>query len=231
MNDEIERLRRLYTTQYSSDPQDRNYIWHPLNRVAIYFRQAQERAISDLIRKNNLDIKNLRVLDVGCGTGGLLRYLACLGIVPGQLHGLDLLESRIATAQLLSPPGMSLLAGNAETLPYADDSFDLLAQFTVFSSILDAQLRRRIAAEMTRVLKKTGQLLWYDMYNLRSANLHNLSMAEIRQLFPDYAIRYLKAMHPIYASRMASRAYLFVYLLEYLPGFPKTHYLALLQKQ
>ncbi len=44
MIDEIGRIEELYATQYNLDPQDRNYVWNPLNLVSIYFRQCHGRA-------------------------------------------------------------------------------------------------------------------------------------------------------------------------------------------
>jgi len=48
--------------------------------------------------------------------------------------------------------------GNAEELPYEDESFDIVMQFTVFTSILDNEMKIRIAKEMLRVLKPKGIL-------------------------------------------------------------------------
>ena len=110
MTDEIERLRKMYATQYNPDPQDRNYIWNPLNPVSIYYRQAQERAIADLFRRNYPSLSKLNVLDIGCGSGGLLRFLASLGIPPNQLSGIDLMKNRIKAARQLAPPGMTLFS-------------------------------------------------------------------------------------------------------------------------
>jgi ubiquinone/menaquinone biosynthesis C-methylase UbiE len=230
MTDEIERLRHMYATQYNPDPQDRIYIWHPLNPVSIYYRQAQERAMADLFRRNDLNLSKLHVLDIGCGNGGLLRYLASLGIPPNQLSGIDLMNYRITAACRLAPPGTTLLVGNAETLPYPEQCFDLVVQFTVFSSILDAQLRQRVATEMMRVLKRGGHVLWYDMYKTRNTSLHSITISEISQLFPGMEVRYLQRLHPIYVTRILSFGRFFATLWESLPGLPKTHYLILLQK-
>jgi ubiquinone/menaquinone biosynthesis C-methylase UbiE len=230
MTNEIERLRQKYATQYNPDPQDRNYIWHPLNPVSIYYRQAQERAISDLFREIDLSLTQLHVLDIGCGTGGLLRFLASLGMPPDQLNGIDLMHYRITTARQLAPPGMSLVVGNAGTLPYPEKCFDLVVQFTVFSSILDTQLRQLIATEMMRVLKTGGCILWYDMSKSRDSTLHILPIPAIRLLFPGMKILHTQALHPIYATRILRYGRFITLLWEILPGIPKTHYLILLQK-
>jgi len=230
MTNEIDRLRHMYSTQYNPDPQDRNYIWHPLNPISIYYRQAQERAIAELFRKNKLSLPDLHVLDIGCGNGGLLRYLASLGIPPNQLSGIDLMSNRITAASQLVPLGISLIAGNAESLPYTDHFFDFITQFTVFSSILDTQLRHRIADEMMRVLKTDGYVLWYDFYKTHNANLHSTSIQEAQQLFPGMAVRYLQRMHPVNITRIMRHSRFLAGLLELLPGTPKSHCLILFQK-
>jgi ubiquinone/menaquinone biosynthesis C-methylase UbiE len=230
MTNEIERLQKLYTNQYNPDPQDRNYIWHPLNPISIYFRQAQERALADLFRRNFSSLSQLNVLDIGCGSGGLLRFLANLGLSPGQLSGIDLMEYRIRAACRLSPPGIAFLIGNVEVLPYPEGCFNLVAQFTVFSSIQDFHLRLQVASEMMRVLQSGGRILWYDMFRTRNVSLHKLPLPEIRELFPGMEILHLKKLHPIYATQILKYGRFISEIWENLPGVAKTHYLILLQK-
>lgn len=229
MNDEIERLRNKYTTQYPSNLQDRSYIWHPLNPIAIYYRQAQERAIADLFRNIELDISKIKTLDIGCGNGRFLRFLAELGASPDLLYGIDLIDDRISMARLLAPTGMTLQVGNAETLPWADHSFDLVSQFTVFSSILDGDLRRRLALEMKRVLKPGGYILWYDMQRTSNVNLHGLPISEIQQLFSGMVIRHTQRLHPIRATQIVRNGRLLSMIWECLPGIPRSHNLVFLQ--
>jgi ubiquinone/menaquinone biosynthesis C-methylase UbiE len=230
MTDELERLRKLYDTQYRPDPQDRDYIWNPLNPVSIYFRQAQERAIADLVRKYFPNFSKLLVLDIGCGSGRWLRYLASLGASPDRLKGIDLMEYRVKAARLLAPSGVTFSVGNGDSLPYSDKCFNLIIQSTVFSSIQDAKLRQRMAAEMMRVLQTGGHILWYDMYRTRNATLHPLALAEIRGLFSGCEIRSVQKFHPIYATRVLRYGRFTSAIWESLPGIPKTHYLVLLQK-
>jgi len=54
--------------------------------------------------------------------------------------------------------------GDASRLPFKDGSFDIVMQFTVFTSILDREVKKAVATEMLRVLKADGIILWYDYH-------------------------------------------------------------------
>jgi ubiquinone/menaquinone biosynthesis C-methylase UbiE len=129
----------------------------------VFYRHAQEYALVSLLNQAGLDLENMRLLDLGCGTGGLLRFLTNLGANPGRLQGVDLLDYRVKQARSLCNQETGICMGDGGALPYQSQVFDLVSQFTVFSSILDEELRREAAAEITRVMKPGGYLLWYDM--------------------------------------------------------------------
>lgn len=61
-----------------------------------------------------------RVLEVGCGTGAVLRELN----TPASLHGLDLEPASLAECRIHAP-AVSLTQGDGFSLPYADKSFDI----------------------------------------------------------------------------------------------------------
>jgi ubiquinone/menaquinone biosynthesis C-methylase UbiE len=61
-----------------------------------------------------------RVLEVGCGTGAILREMS----VPA-LHGLDLEADSLAECKIHAPAA-SLTQGDAHFLPYPDQSFDIV---------------------------------------------------------------------------------------------------------
>src|SRR5262245_13163874 len=69
-----------------------------------------------------------RVLDVGCGTGVFLALIAERGAEP---HGIDASEALMALARERLPKA-DLRVGDMESLPYEDDSFDLVTGFTSF---------------------------------------------------------------------------------------------------
>lgn len=63
-----------------------------------------------------------KVLDVACGTGGWLKVCAGHG---AQVSGVDLSDKAIEVCKSLMPAG-NFFAQPAETLPFADNSFDVV---------------------------------------------------------------------------------------------------------
>ncbi|MDO4581922.1 MAG: class I SAM-dependent methyltransferase [Bacillota bacterium] len=91
------------------------------------------------------------VLDVGCGRGETLRWLAA--------HSEYRLSGVEADAEYAAI--CNAVVGRAEQLPFADGSFDALLLQCVFS-LLDEP--KRAAQEAWRVLRAGGVLLLCDLY-------------------------------------------------------------------
>ena len=62
-----------------------------------------------------------RVLEVGCGTGAILREIKS----PASPHGLDLEPASLSICRIHAPTA-SLTCGDAHFLPYPDQSFDIV---------------------------------------------------------------------------------------------------------
>ena len=93
----------------------------------------------------------------------------------------------IARVRLCSPDrGADIRTGNAANCHGPTRSFDIVSQFTVFTSILSPELRRAIAAEMIRVTRPGGVVLWYDfrVNNPRNDQVRRVGARELRELFP-----------------------------------------------
>ncbi len=104
-----------------------------------------------------------RVLDVGCGTGYLLRRLA--GRVPQalELAGLDAAPGMIERARAMAADSrMRFATGTAEALPYPDQTFDLVVSTTSFDHWAD---QRAGLAECARVLVPGGHLVLIDQFS------------------------------------------------------------------
>lgn len=99
------------------------------------------------------------ILDVGCGTGKLLR--AAETRFPGaRLEGVDPANEMVKHAQTTSPNGTVLFRqASAEALPFPDASFDLVFSTMTFHHW---QNQARGAAEVARVLTPGGRWLLAD---------------------------------------------------------------------
>ncbi|HUC04188.1 MAG TPA: class I SAM-dependent methyltransferase [Acidimicrobiales bacterium] len=104
-----------------------------------------------------------RVLDVGCGTGMLLRMLAeqlpqCL-----ELVGLDPAPAMVGVARSRArDPRLAFSVGQAEHLPHPDGSFDLVVSTTSFDHWEDQGAGLR---ECARVLRPEGRLVVSDLFS------------------------------------------------------------------
>jgi len=200
------------------------------NPACVFMMQEQEREILALLRQHQReDLRNQKILEVGCGTGGNLRRLIKWGASPENVSGLDLLQDNIDQAQRLSPNGVSLYCGNAADIPFSDSSFDLVVQVTVFSSILDSGMKRRIAQQMLRVLKTGGAILWLDFFfnNPRNPDVRGVGRNEIHSLFPDCTTKIRRVnLAPPLVRLLAPRSWLLCDVLSGL-AFLDTHYLGL----
>jgi ubiquinone/menaquinone biosynthesis C-methylase UbiE len=106
----------------------------------------------------------LSVLDVGCGLGGSVRYLASEHEC--NVTGIDLTEEYVNVATALSKlVGLENKAqfhhASALELPFEDEIFDLIWTEHVQMNIED---KRLFYGEIFRVLKPGGRLLFHDIF-------------------------------------------------------------------
>ena len=110
-----------------------------------------------LVREYMGDVAGLRVLEVACGRGGFLRLLVNAGAVvtgcdfsAAALHATD---SKLATNGPVHP--VSLIQGDAQSLPFAGNSFDVVVSCETIEHLPDVQAGLN---EMFRVTRPGGKL-------------------------------------------------------------------------
>jgi ubiquinone/menaquinone biosynthesis C-methylase UbiE len=104
-----------------------------------------------------------RVLDVGCGTGYLLRRLADRCPDAAELTGVDPASAMIAAARAAAADDrLRWREGTAEALPFADGAFDLVVSTTSFDHWADQRAGLR---ECARVLAPGGWLVLTDLFS------------------------------------------------------------------
>jgi SAM-dependent methyltransferase len=225
---EAERIRAEYDRRARQLPPDL-YGWNrPVNQF--FYTQTFRACVDGLTRAGMFPLHGKRVADIGCGMGNWLLDFVKWGASPTNLAGIDLDLSRIRQAQTRLPAA-DILEGDASGLPWPDASFDLVTQFTVFTSILDPGMKRRLAAEMLRIVKPGGLILWYDFRfnNPNNPNVRGISRREIADLFPQSSIQFRRlTLAPPLARKIVPISWTAALLLESIPLL-RTHELAMIR--
>ena len=228
-NSDIKRLRQAYNHRSAQFGNSDYYSFH--NPTNLFFIHQRERQILNLLKAEGVgQLVGKHILEIGCGGGGVLLDFLRYGAHPGCIFGIDLLHNRLGAAHQ-QLPGSYFANADAQTLPFPSGGFDLLLQFTAFSSILDHQVKQNMADEMLRMMKEDGCILWYDFWwNPTNPQTAGIKPNEIRGLFPgcEFLFRKITLAPPI-ARRVVPVSWPFALFLESLKIF-NSHYLVLIRK-
>jgi ubiquinone/menaquinone biosynthesis C-methylase UbiE len=221
------RIREAYARRQGGT----RYSW--FNSGHVFMAQEIERRLLALLARYGFaPLNTQKILEVGCGTGYWLREFIKWGARPENIVGIDLLADRIGEAGRLCPKGVQLQCGSAEEILFPDETFDLVLQSTVFTSVLDSGMKQRMAAEMFRVLKQEGLVLWYDYHvnNPWNPDVRSVRRREIYQLFHGCRIELQRlTLAPPLARFLAPYSWLACYMLAKIPLLC-THYLGVIRK-
>jgi ubiquinone/menaquinone biosynthesis C-methylase UbiE len=153
----VTRTEEVYS-RYSRDPRKQR-AWAAGNPGNVAIRDELLAAVLEL---GNPQLRGAGdILDVGCGTGWLLRALADAGVAPARLHGVDAQESRVQAARE-ALPGATIEVGDARRLAFDESSCELVTMMTLLSSLPSREGIRAALAEGRRILAPGGLLLVYE---------------------------------------------------------------------
>jgi SAM-dependent methyltransferase len=226
---ERERIRLEYQRRAQAENLDLNAPWQP---SAWFMLDGRNRTAAVMLHRMGVFPKSGdQCLEVGFGSLGWLSELIGWGVRESDLHGVELDPSRALKARQVLPVA-DLRTGDAVELPWDDGTFRLAISSTLFTSILDQDVRRLVADEIVRVLAPGGALLWYDFAydNPANRNVRGIGRAEIRRLFPmlQGKIRPVTLAPPL-ARLLAPNSWTLATFLEAIPLL-RTHLMAVLIK-
>jgi ubiquinone/menaquinone biosynthesis C-methylase UbiE len=205
-----------------------------LDPGTLFLVQERERLLLKRLREHGRDsLADKKILEVGCGSGQWLREFIKWGASPSNITGIELRPEPLSSASRLCPSGVRFHHMNGIKLEFPDESFDLVLQSMVFTSVLNERIRYRMAEEMLRVVKKTGSIIWYDFFvdNPWNSNVRGVRKAEIKRLFPNCSIELerVSLVLPL-AKTVAPWSWFACHLLNGLRCV-NAHYLGLIHKK
>lgn len=113
---------------------------------------VKKRLLDDVAMKLELSLKH-HVLDVGCGTGMILRRIAPR---VASITGVDLSVDMLAVGRHNPMSNVTLLQANAAQLPFKNQVFDRVLCYFVIANFLDDDFTQRVLAQLIRVTRKGG---------------------------------------------------------------------------
>ncbi|HMK80915.1 MAG TPA: bifunctional 2-polyprenyl-6-hydroxyphenol methylase/3-demethylubiquinol 3-O-methyltransferase UbiG [Xanthobacteraceae bacterium] len=148
--DEAEVARFAALADEWWDPRGKMAVLHKFNPVRLaYIRDAACRHFARNAKQLDC-LKDLRILDIGCGGGILSEPLARLG---ASVVGADPAEKNIAAAKLHAAQGglaIDYRASSAEALADAGERFDIVLAMEVVEHVADVKLFVARCAEMVK---------------------------------------------------------------------------------
>lgn len=229
LKSEPELVAERYACRQSLD--DRYSMLNPAVWQSVQERQRV--LINFLIRHVRKPLNKVRVLEVGCGSGGNLLELLRMGFAAENLFGIELLPERATLARHNLPAATILHEGDAATLPLEAGGFDIVYQSTVFTSLLSTPFQEKLAAKMWDWVCPGGGILWYDFIynNPINPDVRGVPPKRVQELFPEgrIIVRRVTLAPPI--SRRVCRIHPAAYhLLNAIPCL-RTHILCWIGKE
>ena len=174
------------------------------------------------------DLSEIKFMEIGAGTGDNIFFFARRGIKWNNIWANELLADRFEVLKAKFSE-CNLLEGDASKLDFKNE-FDIVFQSTVFTSVLDNNLKQQLASKMLEMVKSEGIILWYDfMYdNPRNKHVKGINKSEIKNLFAK--ANEIKFRKVTLAPPISRRFYKIYHLLNTFFPFLRTHVIAVIKK-
>ncbi len=135
---------------HSDRSMDADNFGHSVHAVLdLPSRRLKARKILDVMHLAS-NRAGLRLLEVGCGSGGISNYLGTLPGSPFVVDAVDVEDNRLVH------DGYRFTKVSSVVLPFADASFDAVISNHVVEHVGDMEVQHRHLCELRRVLRSGG---------------------------------------------------------------------------
>lgn len=222
--EETERIKKHYQDYTNNLTVDIN------STHAIYNNQIVKERLNlfkQIIASKFKNTEKLKFMEIGAGAGSNIPFFSSMGIIDENIYANELVEDRSQKLKL-NFPNIHVLPGDALQLDM-ENTFDIVFQSTVFTSILDLNFKKKLAKNLWKMTKTDGIVLWYDfMYDSpNNKSVKGIDKSEIKLLFNESKnIDFFKVTLAPPIGRRFQNLYSFLNSFSFL----RTHVIAVIHK-
>jgi SAM-dependent methyltransferase len=172
--------------QYERRKTDKKIKVYAENFYFNHFAQSErELAYTKIIKKRFSSTDSIKLLEIGAGTGNNIFIFKRIGLKWDNIYANELLPDRFNELRNTFPMIKTYEGDACGIENNMENSFDIVFQSTVFTSVLNPDFKVKLADKMWSLLKPGGIILWYDFAfdNPRNKDVKGIKRYEITRLF------------------------------------------------
>jgi ubiquinone/menaquinone biosynthesis C-methylase UbiE len=143
-------------------------------RNSAFYARRKVEILEEIVRHGPGPLRELSLLDVGCGTGTTDQVLAPR---VRSLHGVDVSEEMLFKARK-NVPGAEFSWYDGEKLPFGDGTFDVVVAICVLHHVPKSQ-RFKVVSEMVRVGRQEGVVAVFEHNPYNPLTRHAVNTCEL----------------------------------------------------
>jgi len=163
----MQNYHDVVNNRFNKEGDVSNSIYSPTHPIGKYIRKILFKGLTNFLNKysyENSGLNNKRLLDVGCGDGGMVDFFISKGFLPHNTVGVDLSETRINRAKRNSN-GTTFMVADILKLNLNEQKFDVITSFDLFSHLKSKEQIIKGLTNVNNHLDENGIFLWYDIHS------------------------------------------------------------------
>ena len=163
----MKNYQEVIEDRFNIEEDNSNSVYAPNHPIGKYVRRTLFNGLDKFLSKyynTQQGLNTKKLLDVGCGNGGMLSFFISRGFSPKNTVGIDLSETRINTASKQSQ-GETYVRADVLTFNLNEQKFDLITSFDLFSHLNTKEQIIKGLDNIHKHLEDDGLFLWYDLYS------------------------------------------------------------------